>query len=233
MCLRKTILPQASILLLLLAKCALGKVEQTTLPEQVDRAQLICVVEISSAQSPYRGKVMQVIKKPEDFKDTEIAFRAVSDYDEDAPKLQLGEKRILLLRKNTEMAWECVAYGAQSIWPKSQLEWPYSEVHIASLEDTLETIRHVLAAGADTDAKIAEMIRNPKQIMCMVGLESLVASGTISKLPKSWQAAISARDNENQAISRFASQLIDQENAKQARRRIQQEADAGRGTQEK
>lgn len=181
------------------------KTEQTTLCEQVERADIVCVATITKADTPYRAKVIEIIKNREHATAIQdIEFTTLSLRPEDVPQFQKNEKRLLLLRINGEGKLEAAAYGKQAIWPKAGAEWPYTEAHAVSLELTVNVVRALLTANKEGDIAVARMISAGTPFERIAGLEYLMTRKNKTQYPLALREAEKAKDDVNPVAARLA-----------------------------
>jgi len=194
----------AAILALLTSPASAFKPEQTSLAEQVQRAQLICVVEIAKVDPVYSGAIIQTLKSPEGFDKEIIEFKSVSLRPEDQPTIKKGAKLLVLLRATEGKNWELAAYGGQAVWPKSAKEWPYSESHVASMEATLDTVKTLLLPNSNSDEAIKALVSSPVVFKRLVGLEILARSDSLKAYPLSVAEASRREADAEGDVSRLA-----------------------------
>jgi len=180
------------------------KPEQTTLYEQIDRAQLVCVVEITKAVTPFSGKILQILKAPESFSQEAVTFETVSLRPQDTPHLNIGDKKLILLRRNTEKKWEVAAYGAQAIWPKSEKVWPYSEGHVSSLKEAVAAVKVLSGPDDRTDKAVRSLVASPVPLHRLAGLEILARSESLVKYPLATAEAMNKKNDPQSDVSRLA-----------------------------
>lgn len=195
----------ASAIMALLTTPVFGfKPEQTTLADQVERARLICLVEITQAKSPYSGNILQTLKAPEGFNLKAITFNAVSLRLQDAPLLSNGDKVLILLRETDEKKWELAAYGSQAVWPKIEKQWPYTDGHVASLEATVDTVKALLLPNSDSDESVSSLISSSIPLKRLVGLEIVARSDNPENYPLSIAEVVRKESDTQGDVSRLA-----------------------------
>lgn len=192
------------------------KPEQTTLAEQFEKAQLVCVVEITKDASPYSGKILQMIKSPQGFSQAEVSFDTVSLRQQDMPSLKLGDKKVILLCKNKDNKWEASAYGTQAIWPKSEASWPYCESHIASLADTVEAVKVLSDLATKPDDTVQYLLKSTAPLQRLLGLEILLRSENLAMYPRAVAEANNKGNDSNRDVARLAAMVMKKANAKKS-----------------
>jgi hypothetical protein len=186
--------------------CAL-KPEQTSLAEQVDRAGLICVVEITKAEPPYTGSILETVKAPAAFNRKDVTFNLVSLRPQDNPAIKNGDKILVLLRETNEKKWELAAYGSQAVWPKPGKQWPYTEGHVASLDATVDTVKALLLPDAKSDESVKALIRSPIPLKRLVGLEMVARSDNPGTYPLAVAEAEQKVSDPQADVSRLAKSI--------------------------
>lgn len=183
------------------------KVEQTTLAEQVKRANLVCVVEITKETASYSGNILELLKSPAGYSQKSVMFDTVALRPEDIPRFKVGQKVVLLLRESSEGKWESAAYGTQAIWPKMETTWPYTEGHIASLKDTIDAVKLLSKLDEKPDEAVQSLIKSPVPLQRVVGLEILVRSDTLTKYPLAIAEAVTKTGDPQNEVARLAAMV--------------------------
>jgi hypothetical protein len=149
-----------SILILLFGSSAYAlKVQQLSPLQLIENAQFVVAVEVTPGEGPWEATLIEVIKAPLNKKmPARIRFAAFSRTEGDTPQFIAGDKRLLFLSENENGIYQCLSYGKQAIWPKTQIEWPYNKDQVSTYDDALSTFRGIQMVLSEVDESASDRL---------------------------------------------------------------------------
>jgi len=127
-----------------------------TLAELTKKADAIVVARVTIREGIVCANVLRSLKgSPE----TNIVVESFVTREEEKTSFSKGETVILFLQKEENGRRLLLGYGDQGKWPKTVGKWPYSDVHVVSIQKVEKAIKTLLNLDqiSDTGKKVSKI----------------------------------------------------------------------------
>lgn len=155
------------------------KVQQLTPLELLEQAQLVVAVNVVPGTAPWNASVLKVLKSTEGKNvPKQLRFAVFSRTAKDTPNFDANQSQLLFLSSDGSGIYQCLSYGKQAVWPKTQLEWPYLEQHISTFDtavDAFDSMQSVLEGGAveEQDERLSNALKRGNLLLRSIATEFL------------------------------------------------------------
>lgn len=155
------------------------KVQQLTPLELLEQAQLVVAVNVVPGTAPWNASVLKVLKSPDGQNvPKQLRFAVFSRTAKDTPEFDANQSQLLFLSSGGSGIYQCLSYGKQAVWPKTQLEWPYLEQHISTFDtavDAFDSMQSVLEEGAveEQDKRLSDALKRGNLLLRSIATEFL------------------------------------------------------------
>lgn len=154
------------------APSALAMKYQTfTLPALVEKAEVIVDCTVTQTEPTIRVSVHSAFKG-EAKGEVEIVDQNI--WLQDRPPLALNQRAILFLESTKGKNFQFAALGRQVLWPKRELQWPFTEGCIATHEETalvISTLVKISAQKAEREALVRSLLKSTNSLGRLQGIE--------------------------------------------------------------
>ncbi len=180
------------------------KVQQLTPLELLEQAQLVVAVNVVPGTAPWEAFVLKVIKSPPGkVVPQQLRFTVFSRTAKDNPSFVANQSQLIFLTSDGSGIYQCLSYGKQAVWPKTQLEWPYLEQHISTFDaafDAFSSMQAVLEEDvAAQDKHLSDALKRGNPLLRSLAAEFLSKHPDASFLQSREVIAKTIQSNEDKA----------------------------------